>query len=246
MVKLIDSSTKYLSNQIKRDIKAFILVIIIYTPIIFLIYDNNLNKNISQKSIDIKLNIFKEIIKEEIISDTSPLEEDELYDLDEIMSSEPIEDIKDIEPVEPIKKVLTTKPKEIVQKKKKVYKKKRITKKSVKKNIIKRRVTKSKHHKKIKKKIITKVNNNKFIGLLKRKINQNKIYPRVAKKRGLTGKVLVKFIINKRGRVSNISLSGSKLFFKSTKNAINNSFPINTKGVKLPITINLSLLYKLR
>jgi len=240
MVKLIDSSTKYLSNQIKRDIKAFILVIIIYTPIIFLIYDNNLNKNISQKSIDIKLNIFKEIIKEEIISNTSPLEEDELYDLDEIMSSKPIERIDEV------KKVLTTKPKEIVQKKKKVYKKKRITKKSVKKNIIKRRVTKSKHHKKIKKKIITKVNNNKFIGLLKRKINQNKIYPRVAKKRGLTGKVLVKFIINKRGRVSNISLSGSKLFFKSTKNAINNSFPINTKGVKLPITINLSLLYKLR
>lgn len=240
MVKLIDSSTKYLSNQIKRDIKAFILVIIIYTPIIFLIYDNNLNKNISQKSIDIKLNIFKEIIKEEIISNTSPLEEDELYDLDEIMSSKPIERIDEV------KKLLTTKPKEIVQKKKKVYKKKRITKKSVKKNIIKRRVTKSKHHKKIKKKIITKVNNNKFIGLLKRKINQNKIYPRVAKKRGLTGKVLVKFIINKRGRVSNISLSGSKLFFKSTKNAINNSFPINTKGVKLPITINLSLLYKLR
>ena len=239
MVKLIDSSTKYLSNQIKRDIKAFILVIIIYTPIIFLIYDNNLNKNISQKSIDIKLNIFKEIIKEEIVSDTSPLEEDELYDLDEIMSSKPIERIDEV------KKLLTTKPKEIVQKKKKVYKKKRITKKSVKKNIIKRRVTKSKHHKKIKKKIITKVNNNKFIGLLKRKINQNKIYPRVAKKRGLTGKVSVRFILNKSGRVSNISLSGSKLFFKSTKNAINNSFPINTKGVKLPITINLSLLYKL-
>ena len=68
----------------------------------------------------------------------------------------------------------------------------------------------------------------------------------MAERRGLTGKVAVRFIVIKSVRSSNISLSGSKLFFKSAKNAIQNTFPINTKGVQLPITLNLSLLYRLR
>ena len=246
MVKLIDYLIN--SSQSKRDIKAFALVLILYTPIIFFVYDNSMNRDIPKKSIELKLNIFKEIIKEEIIFKTSPLEEDELYDLDEIMDSEPIKEIiKPIEKIEKIKKkILTQKPKPILQKRKK---KKKIKKE---KKTIKKRDTKSKYkikkkYKKIvKKRVISKKNNKKFIRLLKRKISQNKIYPKMAQRRNLTGKVKVRFIIKKSGKVSNISLSGSKLFFKSAKNSINKSFPINTKGVKLPITINLSLVYRLR
>ena len=84
MVKLIDYLIN--SSQSKRDIKAFALVLILYTPIIFLLYDNSINRDIPKKSIELKLDIFKE----EIIYETSLLEEDELYDLNEIMTSKPI------------------------------------------------------------------------------------------------------------------------------------------------------------
>jgi protein TonB len=83
---------------------------------------------------------------------------------------------------------------------------------------------------------------------VRRKIEKNKYYPRIAKKRGMEGVVKVKFKILANGNVSNISVSGSKLFHSSAKEAIKNSFPISVKNIPiaLPKDVTLPLHYRIR
>jgi len=90
------------------------------------------------------------------------------------------------------------------------------------------------------------VGKNSFLARLKSRINQNKRYPRIAERRGITGTVRARFTILRNGGVGNISLSGATPFYRSTKSAIERSFPINPTKVpfSLPYRTGLVMRYK--
>ena len=92
-----------------------------------------------------------------------------------------------------------------------------------------------------------KASNPNFLNNLLRKINRNKSYPIVAKRAGISGSVKISFTILPNGEVSNISINGPSIFYKSSYNAIVKSFPIDTTDAPfyLPKRINMQLLYKI-
>ena len=88
---------------------------------------------------------------------------------------------------------------------------------------------------------------NRFLAEVRRRIDRNKHYPRIAKRRGMQGAVNIRFTILKNGSVGNIALSGSKLFYASARHAVESAFPVDTKGVpmSLPATVSLTLRYRI-
>ncbi|WP_324170695.1 energy transducer TonB [Sulfurimonas sp.] len=69
-----------------------------------------------------------------------------------------------------------------------------------------------------------------FISHLIHKINSNKSYPNMARRRGIEGLVNVKFKILSDGNVEDIKIvSGRSIFKKSTIEAISRSFPVIVK-----------------
>jgi protein TonB len=134
-----------------------------------------------------------------------------------------------------VQKVKKKKP---VKKEKKKTRKKPIKKKVSKKKTSKRQASKQQNHS-------SKAERNKFKTSLKLNINKNIIYPRIAKKRHMEGRILVKFTILANGNVGKISLSGPTIFYKSVRNAIKKAFPINVKNVpfRLPEVISLKFTY---
>lgn len=91
-------------------------------------------------------------------------------------------------------------------------------------------------------------NKNRFLSMIRQKINRHKSYPKIARRRGMQGVVKVRFTILANGRVGNISVNGPKVFHRSARKAIENAFPVNTKSVpvSLPKTVSLTLRYQLR
>jgi len=89
---------------------------------------------------------------------------------------------------------------------------------------------------------------NRFLSTVRQRINRNKSYPRIAKRRGMQGSVRVRFTILPNGHVGNITVSGPKVFHSSARRAVKKAFPISTKHVPfaLPKTVNLTLRYQLR
>ncbi|SFV71630.1 Ferric siderophore transport system, periplasmic binding protein TonB [hydrothermal vent metagenome] len=155
--------------------------------------------------------------------------------------------------------------KKVIKKPKPIVKKKVIKKKVVKKKIVKKKITKkiirNKPNPKGKttQKSKSKQNNtrnvqasakevNKFWGRVRAKINKYKYYPRIAKRRGMNGIVKVKFRILANGKVSNISVSGSKIFYNSAKEAVMSAFPMSVKDIPidLPKNVTIPLHYKIR
>ncbi|MEA2029418.1 MAG: TonB family protein [Campylobacterota bacterium] len=164
-----------------------------------------------------------------------------------------VEKVEEVIP-KPLPKIEPT-AKKIVKKKpvKKIVKK--IKKKETKKVVKKQRNSNPKN---AQKSIITKNSKNSskalaqkrnlYFANLKRKINRNKSYPRIAKRRGMQGSVKVRFMISSSGKLLNIKiLSGPKVFHSSTKSAIKRSLPYAPpKGVlksNTPLTISVD--YKL-
>jgi protein TonB len=189
------------------------------------------------------------------VEETQPKEEPQ---------EKPIEEPKKIEKIEPkveeeLKAPLPT-PKKVVKKepiKKKPVKKivKKKTKKPTKKLAKKQRKS---NPKRAKKSIITKKSKssskklaqkrNLYYATLKRKINRNKSYPRVAKRRGMQGSVKVKFTLSSGGSLKNIIIvSGPKVFHNATRSAIKRSLPYAPpKGVfKKSISLTINVDYKL-
>lgn len=147
-----------------------------------------------------------------------------------------------------IKKIIKKKP---IVKKKRVKKRivKKIKKKSAqKKSVKKRRTTQRNSSKRSVPKKVSTAEKNRFLNQIRRKIDRSKTYPRAAKRRGMQGSVKVKFTILANGQVSNIRLSGSKLFHSSARNAVQKAFPVNVKNAPLsfPQTVNVTLRYQLR
>ncbi len=89
-----------------------------------------------------------------------------------------------------------------------------------------------------------KAKKNRFFAQLRQKINRHKRYPRIAKKRRLEGRVKVTFTIARSGKLTHIKLSGSKLFYRSARQALQSISPINTTN--LPVTLPQQLSFTLR
>ena len=193
--------------------------------------------------------IKEELPKEEPIPEPIEEVEPEVEEpVDEEVIPEPIVE-KVVEKIIPKPKPIVKKiVKKKIQKKKRVkkkVKKKRVKKKRVKKKVVKRKVTRKKPSSK---KTASPAKKNAYLARIRSKINKNKTYPRIAKRRGMQGSVKVRFTILKSGKVGNISVSGPKVFHKSAKNAVRKSFPISVKNVpiSLPMTVNFTLRYQIR
>lgn len=87
-----------------------------------------------------------------------------------------------------------------------------------------------------------------FLAKVRSRINKNKTYPKIAKRRGMQGNVEVSFTILRNGKVSNIMVSGPKVFHTSAKSAVQKAFPISVKSVpiSLPKRVSLTINYRLR
>jgi len=144
---------------------------------------------------------------------------------------------------EPVKPKIIPKPKPVL--KKKTVKKKKVKKK------VSRKVP-PKTTKGMRQTGSAKKNNStrksQFLAEVRRKINQHKSYPKIAKRRGMQGIVRVRFTILANGNVGNISVSGPKVFHRSARRAVQSAFPVSTKNVpvSLPKRVNLTLRYQLK
>ena len=154
---------------------------------------------------------------------------------------EPI--VEKVTPIPVVKKVVKKK----IKKKPKKKVKKRVKKKVKKRTKVKRAKKPTKARVGSRKKS-SKAQIAKFKTNIRTKIERNKSYPKIAKRRGMQGSVKVRFTILRSGKVGSISVSGPKVFHTSAKNAVKKAFPINTKNVpfRLPETINFTLRYQLR
>jgi len=158
---------------------------------------------------------------------------------------EPKEEEKKVEEVV-LLPVVETKVVEKPKPKKKTQKKKTVKKKIAKKKVVKKKKTARKASAQKRKVNPAKVN--RFYREIRMKINKYKSYPKIAKRRRMQGTVNVKFTILASGRVSNISISGPKVFHKSARKAVQRVFPVNVKNipVSLPTTVNVTLHYTIR
>lgn len=87
-----------------------------------------------------------------------------------------------------------------------------------------------------------------FLAKIRSSINKNKIYPRIAKRRGMQGSVRVSFTILSNGNVGNISINGPRVFHKSTKKAVRKAFPVSVRNIPiaLPKTVSFTMHYRLK
>ena len=158
---------------------------------------------------------------------------------------EPKEEEKKVEEVV-LLPVVETKVVEKPKPKKKTQKKKTVKKKIAKKKVVKKK--KSARKASAQKRKVNPAKVNRFYREIRMKINKYKSYPKIAKRRRMQGTVNVKFTILASGRVSNISISGPKVFHKSARKAVQRVFPVNVKNipVSLPTTVNVTLHYTIR
>ncbi len=188
----------------------------------------------------------EEIEKEEPVVEEEVIEEPE-PEPEPIIEEKPIPEKIIPEPIEP--KII---PKPVVEKiekkpvvKKPIVKKKKKVKKKVRKKAPPKTTKGMKRAGSANNNIAKK---NQFLTQVRRKINQHKSYPKIAKRRGMQGSVKVRFTILANGNVGHISVSGPKVFHNSARYAVKKAFPISTKNipVSLPTSVNLLLRYQLK
>jgi len=240
---------------------SFVITVIIYLLLAYIIWyaSESFNKPVQQtlkaKTITLSLSEFNiqqdidELNNKPIFEKPSQIEQLQDYDI----SKEEKQDIKEVSKKTPLKE--TEKKTEDVEKiSQTLTTTKTIIKKSVKRDTKKTKL-KHKKHKKIKRvlKSNTKRYKNKtkakttLLAHIRYKINHAKIYPKAAKRRHIQGKVYAKFRVLKNGKVTNIKLNGSSIFFNATKKAIQKAFPIDTKGATtlLPLDVSVTIRYNL-
>ena len=177
----------------------------------------------------------EEPVEEEVIEEPEP---------EPIVEEKPVPEEIIPEPIEP--KIVPKPIIEEIKKKPVVKKKKKVKKKKV------RKKAPPKTTKGLKRAGSAKRNDpakkSQFLAQVRRKINQHKSYPKIAKRRGMQGKVKVRFTILASGNVGHISIKGPKVFHNSARHAVKNAFPINVKNapISLPQGVNLTLHYQLR
>ncbi len=175
----------------------------------------------------------------------------------------PVQQMEQSEAKKEIKEEPNIKPQPIIKKPKKIIKKKRAKKRIVHKRIVKKRRKPNKVKKKSKrvskrnrvKKVASRRNSrvspakkSAFLSKIRASINRGKSYPNMAKRRGIEGRVKVRFRILKSGKVSGISVTGARVFHKSAKRAVRSAFPINARKspLSLPMSVSVTLIYNIR
>ena len=237
-------------HGIRHFISYFITTLLYVGVAVIFFYSKNhhyvSSEVMEEKTIQMSLSTFvpeiieppKEIVKE--VVEPVPEEEPEVEETIEEPLPEPI-----VEKV--VEKPVVKKPKPVIKKRiEKPKKKKKITKKKKPKKKLKKKPSRQQASSKQSKS--TKAERNKFWTKLRVKIDRNKFYPRIAKKRGMEGSVKVKFTILANGNVGHISVSGPKVFHKSARNAVKKAFPIDAKKspISLPTSVNVPLNYQIR
>ena len=204
-----------------RYFVSFILVLVFYTSIVvgcvMYLKDKPLTKDVKKVQKRINFKIITKIEPKKIIKKIEKIE---------IKHKQ-----KRVKPKKkrPIKKISK---KKISKKKSKKVDKKEIKIKKTKST--KPLVTKIEEIKDIKTIVIEKKNEDlkkvtkeEYFKLIRETVNNHKIYPNKARRRGIQGSVKVKFTISKDGFLKNINiLSGKKVFYNSVKKAITESFPL--------------------
>ena len=180
----------------------------------------------------------EEIVEPEVIKEPVPEEKVEVV---EEKISEPI-----VKPLPPVPKPIIEKPKEKIEVKKII--KKKPTKIVKKKKPAKKKPLKQASRASSKKTQANPEKVNIFYKKIRVKINQNKSYPKIAKRRRMQGSIKVTFTVLRSGKVSNILISGPKVFHNSARHAVKSAFPISVANipVSLPVTVNVKLQYQIR
>jgi protein TonB len=230
-----------------RYLKSFFIAVILYSciAVIFLFsFDNK--KQITKKDEELtKLNL-------NIMTIQKPKP---------IVKKEPIKKVKSkIENTKEVKKISKIinkskpkiEPKKIIVKKEEpkqeILKKPIISQKIVQKEIQTKSIIKQKVKKEIPKKIDKSHLQNFYYSKIKENIEKYKKYPKSAIRRGIQSNIKVHFKITKFGKLINYEiLEGKRIFYKSVKNSIENSFPIKieegvfTKDIDFDLTIKYVL-----
>ena len=189
--------------------------------------------------------VIEEPVKEEPIVEEEPLKEEP--PIEEKPKEEPVIKKEPVIPIEPPKPKTPPKPEKKKEPAKKKPKKPTPPKPAPKKAAAPKGAAAMAAVKKGTAQKDNVARKNAFLAAIRQKINQNKSYPLIAKRRGMQGKVTVQFTILSNGSVADIKLSGSKIFHASARQAIQKAFPVNTAGkpFSFPIVVNLTLEYRL-
>lgn len=89
---------------------------------------------------------------------------------------------------------------------------------------------------------------NIFLTSIKKRINENKAYPRIAKRRSIEGSTHIKFTIYKNGSIKINALRGNKVFYDKSKEALLESFPVEIPQKIIstfPLELDIDLMYAL-
>ena len=229
-----------------------IAIIAIFVILSTLSYSGEMRtpQKVEDNEITINLEVFEEPtpkqepIKEEIIPEPPK----------EIIKEEPN---KEPEPIpepskeiikEPVPEPIIKEPKKIIEKPKPIIKKvikkteKKIEPKPIKKIIQKKKTVKKIESVPIKKKSFSVADKNLLISRLIKLINKNKSYPRLAKKRNITGVVLVKIIIsNSKIQSYKILKSRHKLLSRGVNITMKKILNQQLLDKKTPQNLSLSL-----
>ncbi|MCF6205467.1 MAG: TonB family protein [Sulfurovum sp.] len=185
----------------------------------------------------------EQLLEEEPESESEPEKAEEEPVLEErVPDPDPEPVVKEKPVITPVVKKVSSKPKQ------KVVKKRQVKKKHFRKKHAKRKKPRKKRQ------VCgggsprySAAQRNRFLALIRQKIDRAKFYPRIAQRRGMQGMVKVRFTILSNGHVSNIVLSGPKVFYASARKAVKSAFPVDVKKatLSLPTTVNLSLRYRI-
>lgn len=237
------SDSNPLTKAVKQESKdQNKLQISFVNPVKKVIEEKEIVKKEIKKHIPKKIEKKQKIVKKEI-KKTIPKPKKEIVKK-EIVKKETKKQIsKKIEKKQEVQEVVKNR----IKKKEKIVKKetKNTPLASVSKKVEKTKASKIKQN--IESKNIKKLQSQYFASLQK-KINENKRYPKRAKIRNIQGDVKVEFMISPKGELLSFKIiDGRKLFFKSTKKAIEDCFPFSTPiGVlSKNTTVKLTLAYRL-
>jgi protein TonB len=162
---------------------------------------------------------------------------------EEVVEETPLPEPKpELEKVQPLPVEPKQEPKPEPKKEEPKKKPKKIQKKQVKKSVV------PCAKKSIKKQHFSAKKRDIFLAKVRSLINKNKVYPRIAKRRGMQGSVRVSFTILPNGNVGNISVSGPRVFHKSTKKAVQKAFPVSVRSIplSLPKKVSFTMHYRLK
>lgn len=87
-----------------------------------------------------------------------------------------------------------------------------------------------------------------FFRCVKEKINRNKEYPRIAKRRSVEGDTKINFTIFPDGSIKIHNIEGKKVFINKSREALLDSFPMRIPQdllMTFPVKLNISLSYRL-